>query len=74
MPEEGRATGIKREDVSRLGAVEFEGRQVQLYGEDRDEEGRFRLELETPGGSRVALYGYYAQDGEFFEVDRERLS
>lgn len=71
---EGKPTGLKREDVSGREAVEFEGRPVHFFGEDHDAGGRVRLELETPGGSRVALYGYFGRGGEFFETDRERLS
>ena len=71
MLEEGKPTGIKRDDIERLGAVEFEGGRAQLWRQNRTN-GSVRLELETFTGLRLALYGYYVR-GEFVEVDRQRL-
>ena len=71
MAEEGRPTGITRDDVARLGAVEFEEGRAQLWRQSRVN-GSVRLELETFTGLRIALYGYYVR-GEFVEVDRQRL-
>lgn len=71
--DEGRPTGIKRQDVDSLAVVTFEGRRAQLYRKRQDERGRFLIELDPhEGGTRLALYGYF--DGEeFMEVDRETI-
>lgn len=69
MTEEGKPTGIKREDVDKLGVVEFEGGRAQLYRQNTYGDGSVRLELDTFRGPRLALYGYYGRDDEFVEVD-----
>ncbi len=73
--EEGRPTGITREDVHELGEVQFEGQQAQLSHARMHASGGVEhdvtLVLDT-GGRRLALYGYF-RNGEFMEVDRGRL-
>lgn len=71
--EEGKRTGIKREDAERLGMVTFEGRRAQLYRANTDTEGRVRIELDDFEGPRIALYGYYDGEDWFVETDRRRL-
>ncbi len=73
MTEEGKPTGIKREDVDKLGVVEFEGGRAQLYRQSTQEDGSVRLELDTFRGPRLALYGFFDPGEEFIEVDREWL-
>ena len=73
MAKEGKRTTIKREDAERLGVVEFEGGQSQLYRQSSNADGSVRLELDTFRGPRLALYGFFDPGDEFIEVDRERL-
>jgi hypothetical protein len=74
MSEEEKSTGIRREDVGRLGLVRFEGRPARLsdawmdnYG---DTEG-WILTLDCEG-TRFRLSGYFRGD-VFIEEDRMRL-
>ncbi len=70
--DEGRPTGIRRQDAESLAVVTFEGRRgVRLYDKHEDERGVF-LELDPHEGPRLALYGYFDGD-EFMEVNREPI-
>ncbi len=71
--DEGRPTGIKRQDVESLGFVTYKGRRgVQLYSKHEDERGDILIKLDTHEGLRLALYGYFDGD-DFMEVDCERI-
>ncbi len=77
MAEEGRPTGISREDAKDPGAVvDFEGRRAEVV---HFSEKSSRLALPSAqlvldvGDERLALEGYFSDD-EFIEVERERLA
>ncbi len=76
--EQGKPTGITRQDISNLGRVQFEGQTAQLLAHrGRYEEGGVirELELHAVAGdsrTRLRLYGYFNRDNEFMEVRRER--
>jgi hypothetical protein len=75
MMEEGKPTGITREDVNKLGEVRFEGRQAQLTDARTNVSGGVEHDVTLwldAGTTRFALYGYFS-GGEFMEVERARL-
>jgi hypothetical protein len=76
--EQGKPTGITRQDVSNLGPVQFEGQTAQLlHHRGHYEPGGVThvLELHADAGDPgtwLELYGYFNRDNEFLEVRRER--
>jgi hypothetical protein len=72
--EEGKPTGITREDVHNLDQVQFEGQLARIFHAATDTAGDVEhvvLSLDA-GGRRLTLYGYF-RGSEFMEVDREPL-
>jgi hypothetical protein len=72
--EEGKPTGITREDVHNLAQVQFEGQLAHIFHAATDTAGDVEhvvLSLDA-GGKRLTLYGYF-RGSEFMEVDRESL-
>jgi hypothetical protein len=70
--EEGKPTGITREDVHALSReVQFEGQRAQLFHADTDDRERIVLGLDV-GGRQLLLYGHFKGD-VFMEEGREPL-
>lgn len=74
--EQGKPTGIKRQDFDQRAEVEFEGRPAHLYGySTHSGQGAANVvaDVRIIGGPKLILYGYFGTGGEFMELDRERV-
>jgi hypothetical protein len=76
MTEEGRPTGISREDAKDPGRiVDFEGQRAEVFHFSEKSSmfaaRRAQLVLDR-SDERLVLWGYFRGD-EFMEVERERL-
>jgi hypothetical protein len=69
--EEGKPTGIKRQDVYTRGKVEFGGQLGWVVHYTSDSHSQLTLLEIGFGNLHLRLYGYWSGD-EFMEVDRER--
>lgn len=75
MAEEGKRTGITEQQLSRMGKVNYEGREAQIFNYERsldDMSATVRLVIEQV--EHWWLYGYISKEREFMELDRERES
>ena len=77
MTEEGRPTGITRDDAHHPGRiVDFEGRQAEVVSFSLNAQvGRLHsasLVLDL-GDERLELLGYFSSGDEFIELGRRRL-
>ena len=76
--EQGRPTGITRQDTEGRERVEFEGQRAQItrlieyYGAGGTTHVLELHAIEGDPSSSLLLYGYFNRNDEFMEVYRER--
>ena len=52
--------------------MNFDGYRAQLYGKKENADGSISLNLDPGEGFLLVLHGYL-EDGEFMEMERERI-
>jgi hypothetical protein len=73
MAEEEKLTGITEQQLSRMGKVNYEGREAQIFNyEHSPDDMSAAVKLVIEQVEHWWLYGYISKEREFIELDRER--